>query len=497
MTPIKQLSSPVALHREEAHPARIALQRSDLCWRALPTPLLKMTAINPGTLPDPAAFARRFRFGAATSAYQIEGSVDVDGRGPSMWDRFAHEAGRTRDGSNGDVACDHYQRWRDDLDLMAELGFNAYRFSVAWPRVLPQGRGRVNAAGLDFYERLVDGLLERGIAPYATLYHWDLPLPLADAGGWLSRDTSSAFAEYADQVVRRLGDRVASWATLNEPRCSAYVGHLEGRHAPGLTDLRSALQAAHGLLLGHGLAVAAMRAAQPKAQIGIVLDVKTFTPASDSADDAAAAQRGDGVFNRWFLDPLFRGQYPADIEEAYSAVLPKRRVTDLATIAAPIDTLGINYYTRAVVKADMGKPFPQLSEQRVDGAHYSTMGWEDHPQGLHEMLTRLHRDYGLKDIYIAENGAAEADVMTPDGRVDDPHRVRYLHGHLGAAAQALADGVPLSAYLAWSLMDNFEWGHGYLQRFGLIHVDYASQRRTPKASALAYRDFIARVRAGG
>jgi beta-glucosidase len=441
--------------------------------------------------PDPAAFPPQFRFGAATSAYQIEGAVAEDGRGPSWWDTFSHTPGLIRDASTGDVACDHYHRWQDDLDLMQGLNLQAYRFSVAWPRVLPEGRGRLNPAGLDFYERLVDGLLARGITPYATLYHWDLPQPLADAGGWQVRETADAFAEFSVQVMRRLGDRVARWATLNEPRCSAYVGHLEGRHAPGWTDLGATLKAAHHLLLAHGRAMQALRAERADASLGIVLDVKPFTAAAPGAEHEAAVRRADGVFNRWFLDPLFKGRYPDDIAADYAAVMPPVAAGDMALISQPIDHLGINYYTRGHVLHAPELRYPHAAEQRVPGAHYSTMEWEDFPEGLRSMLTRLHREYAPKAIYVAENGAAEPDVVDADGRCRDTARMNYLAGHLAACAEAIAEGAPLDAYLAWSFMDNFEWGRGYTQRFGLVHVDYATQRRTPKDSALALRDFIA------
>jgi len=446
--------------------------------------------------PHANAFPAGFQFGAATSAYQIEGAATADGRGPSWWDTFAHTPGRIRDASTGDVACDHYHRWAQDLDLMQALKLQAYRFSIAWPRVLPEGRGRLNPTGLDFYERLVDGLLARGITPYATLYHWDLPQQLADAGGWQARETADAFAEFAVQAMRRLGDRVARWATLNEPRCSAYVGHLEGRHAPGLTDLRATLAAAHHLLLAHGRAVQAMRAERADASVGIVLDVKPYTPAAPGPEHEAAVRCGDGVFNRWFLDPLFKGRYPGDIAADYSSYLPPIHDGDFALISQPIDHLGINYYTRGHVLHAPEVRYPHAAEQRVPGAHYSTMEWEDWPEGLHAMLTRLHRDYAPKAIYVAENGAAEPDVVSADGRCRDEARVNYLAGHLSACARAVAEGVPLDAYLAWSFMDNFEWGRGYTQRFGLVHVDYETQLRTPKDSALAYRDFIGDFIAG-
>ncbi len=443
-------------------------------------------------------FPPDFLFGAATSAYQIEGSTQAHGRGPSWWDRFAHTPGRIVDGSTGDSACDHYRRWHEDLTLMARFGLNAYRFSIAWPRVLPDGRGALNSAGLDFYERLVDTLLANGITPFVTLYHWDLPLPLADEGGWLQRGTAEAFADYAALMVQRLGDRVQRWATINEPRCAAFVGHLEGRHAPGLQSVQAALSAAHHLLLGHGLAVQAMRAQRADTRTSIVLDLKPHMPATATPEDAAAALRGDGVFNRWFLDAVFLGRYPADtvrgfgaaFNAAFNATLPSIRAADMAVISTPVDALGINYYTRALVRHDATRPYPQLREVQQAGAHHSTMGWEDYPEGLCSVLTRVAQEYAPRDIYIAENGAAEADVPDPDGAVHDLARVRYLMGHLQAASRALAQGVPLSAYLAWSLMDNFEWGRGYTQRFGLVYVDYPSQRRTPKDSMHAYAALI-------
>jgi beta-glucosidase len=430
------------------------------------------------------AFPPGFRFGAATSAFQVEGAVHEDGRGLSWWDRFAHTPGRIRDGSNADIACDHYHRWADDLDLARALGHDAYRFSIAWPRVLPEGRGRLNPKGLDFYERLVDGCLARRLAPYATLYHWDLPLALE--GGWQLRDTAKAFADYAAAVATRLADRVASWATLNEPRCAAFVGHLEGRHAPGQQSLPMALAAAHHLLLAHGLAVPALRAAGAK-EVGVVLDLKPYHPATPQ--DTAAAVRGDGVFNRWFLDAVFKARYPADVLEAWRDAMPPMQAGDLACIAAPIDVLGINYYTRARVAHAFELPFPSLREVPLPGVHQSTMGWEDWPDGLEETLLRVQQDYAPASIYIAENGCAEPDVVQ-EGRVHDPARTRYFAGHLQACARALAAGVPLKAYLAWSLLDNFEWGRGYAQRFGLVHVDYASQRRTPKDSALRLREWL-------
>ena len=442
--------------------------------------------------PPRAAFPPGFLFGAATSAFQIEGGVAAEGRGPSWWDRYSHEPGRIRDGRDADTACDHHRLWRQDLGLMQALGLQAYRFSIAWPRVLPGGRGRLNEAGLAFYERLVDGLLAHGIVPYATLYHWDLPLPLADAGGWQSRDTAAALADYAALMMRRLGDRVPHWATLNEPRCCAWVGHFEGRHAPGLYgDLRATLAAVHHQLLGHGLAVQAMRAERPTPQLGVVLDLKPHLPASARTEDVAAAWRGDGIFNRGLLDPLFHARYPEDLLCAFAAEMPAVHPGDMATIATPIDELGINYYTRAVVAHDATRPWPHLHEINVPGVHHSTMGWEDWPEGLEQTLLRVQREYAPKAIYIAENGAAEPDEVSTDGQVYDPERQHYLRGHVQACARALAQGVPLRAYLAWSLLDNFEWGRGYTQRFGLVHVDFETQQRTVKDSGADYAAFIA------
>jgi beta-glucosidase len=436
-------------------------------------------------------FPAGFHFGAATSSYQIEGAVKEDGRGPSWWDRFSHTSGNIADGSTGDMACDHYHRVDEDIALMRSLNLNAYRFSVAWPRVVPEGTGAVNPRGLDFYDRLVDRLLAAGLAPYATLYHWDLPLPLAERGGWLNRDTARAFADYAGLVARRLGDRVHSYATLNEPRCSAIVGYQEGRHAPGERDRAKALTAAHHLLLAHGLAMPALRAATRTAKLGIVLDVKPYVPADAGEASAQAARHADGVFNRWFTEPLFHGTYPVDVWEGYGPDVPDVRVGDMTQISQPIDTLGINYYTRGVVRSDPTRPFPHAVDMPQPGSRYTAMGWEVAPQGLHDILTRLHADYEPKDLYVAENGAAFDDVPAPGPVVHDPERREYLAAHLEAVGRAVASGVPLSGYMAWSLLDNFEWGWGYTRRFGIVHVDYPTQRRTPKSSALWYRDFIA------
>jgi beta-glucosidase len=430
-----------------------------------------------------------FTFGVSTSAYQIEGAVDRDGRGPSIWDRFSHTPGKIRDGSNGDTACGHYDRCEQDLDLLAQLGVDAYRFSIAWPRVVPDGTGAVNQAGLDFYERLVDGLLERRIEPYVTLYHWDLPLALHDLGGWLLRDTSQHFARYAEIVACRLGDRVRHFATLNEPRCAAMVGFLEGRHAPGERSLPHALAAAHHMLLAHGLAVPAIRASAQRPSVSVVLDVKPIMPASPSEPDRRAARALDGVFNRLYLDATLRGAYPEDVWAGFGDAVPAVSASDLATIAAPLDALGLNYYTRAVVQHDAAAPYPGAVEVPVPGATYTTMNTEVFPAGLRDMLVRLHADYALPPVYIAENGAAFADTVE-NGRIADGARQAYLEQHLAALAEARALGVVVNGYFVWSFLDNFEWGHGYLQRFGIVHVDFQTLERTFKDSALWFRALL-------
>ena len=424
-------------------------------------------------------FPEHFTFGVATSAFQIEGSTSADGRGPSIWDTFCREPGRISDGSSGDVACDHYRRWEEDLELIASLGVQAYRFSVAWPRVQPSGSGAINPLGLDFYERLVDGMLERGLDPYLTLYHWDLPQPLQDVGGWANRDTAYHFAEYARAVGERLGNRVKSYATLNEPWCSSILSYQIGEHAPGLRDRKLALAAAHHLLLGHGEATKVLREVVPGAVVGTVLNLNSVTPATSSEQDAAAARFEDGAFNRWFLDPLLRGEYPADIWEAYGDDVPHVQPGDLETIRQPLDFLGVNYYSRSVVSAGG-------EQQRPSESSYTDMGWEVYPQGLSDLLLRLHVDYTLPPIFITENGAAYKDTLEGSA-VHDAERVAYLQTHVAEVASAVRQGVKVDGYFAWSLMDNFEWAHGYSKRFGLVYVDYGDQRRVLKDSALWYR----------
>jgi beta-glucosidase len=424
-----------------------------------------------------ADFPAHFQFGVATSSFQIEGATHEDGRGPSIWDTFCTEPGRISDGSTGDVACDHYHRWPQDLDLIHSLGVDAYRFSVAWPRVQPSGTGAINMAGLDFYEKLVDGMLERGLKPYLTLYHWDLPQALQDRGGWDNRDTAYRFAEYARVVAERLGSRVASYATLNEPWCSSILSYQLGEHAPGLRDRRAALSAAHHLLLGHGEAVKMLRGVVPGAELGIVLNLNPTYPATSSAQDAAAARRVDGEFNCWFLDPLLKGEYPADIWEAYGGDVPEVQDGDLSTIRQPLDFLGVNYYSRAYLSAQGQKP---------EGASYTEMGWEVYPQGLTDLLLRLNADYLLPPVFITENGAAYPDQLSGES-VHDAERLAYFVSHLEAVRRASEAGVDVRGYFAWSLMDNFEWAHGYSKRFGLVYVDYGDQRRILKDSARWYQ----------
>ena len=374
---------------------------------------------------------------------------------------------------------------------MQELGLQAYRFSIAWPRILPEGRDRVNPAGLDFYSRLVDGLLEAGIEPFITLYHWDLPQALQDAGGWPARATTEAFAEYADHVSRRLGDRVKYWMTLNEPFVSAVLGYLRGDHAPGHTDLDESLATAHHLLLAHGWAVPLIRTNSPQAQVGIVLNLGVQAPASSSRADRSAARIADGQLNRWYLDPLVGRHYPADMVRHYGRPMDFVQADDMATIAVPLDFLGVNYYSRNIVRSDQVPESENAPREVFPNDEHTEMGWEVHPPGLYDVLGRLHFDYQFPALYITENGAAYPDQVGPDGKVHDPQRLSYLRRHLTEAARAIALGVPLRGYFAWSLLDNFEWAHGYTKRFGLIYVDYATQRRAPKTSARWYSQVIA------
>jgi beta-glucosidase len=444
-------------------------------------------------------FPEGFVWGAATAAYQIEGSVTADGRGPSIWDTFAHAPGRVENGDTGDVAADHYGRFASDVELMAALGLPAYRFSVAWPRIQPSGKGPANAAGLDHYERLVDELVARGITPMLTLYHWDLPQELEDSGGWGERDTAARFAEYAELVADRLGDRVRLWTTLNEPWCAAFLGYGSGVHAPGRTDPALSLRAAHHLLLAHGLGVDALRSALPAgAQVSITLNLCAVMPGATSPEATAAVRRIDGLGNRLFLDPLFRGHYPADVVRDTAPLTDWSFVSDddLAAIAAPIDLLGVNYYTPTLVDAGAPEPgptpWPGCADVRFvqPPGPATAMGWAIDAQGLRQVVHRVHEEYAPMPLMITENGAAFDDEVGADGGVRDRERIDYLRDHLAVVHEAIEAGVDLRGYFVWSLLDNFEWAHGYARRFGIVHVDYPTQARTWKDSAHWYRRVV-------
>jgi beta-glucosidase len=435
-------------------------------------------------------FADDFRWGAATASYQVEGAAHEDGRGVSIWDTFCMVPGAIADGSNGDVACDHYHLWPADISMMRELGLDSYRFSIAWPRIYPEGNGKLNQAGLDFYSKMVDGLHEAGITPFATLYHWDLPQALQDRGGWANRDTASIFADYADTMVRHLSDRVPYWITHNEPAVSALVGHLEGRHAPGIRDPRIAYQSVHNMLLSHGLAMEALRASAPGVQAGITLNLFPIHPASAAPEDTEAARVLDGLDNRLFLDPIFHGRYPEDIMRALGPVAPTIHDGDLETISAPMDFLGVNYYRRKVAHPDPSNPFLGAGTVSPRDSEYTEMGWEVYPDGLLEILVRVHNEYNAPAYYITENGASFPDIVERNGSVHDSRRIAYLESHIEACAQSIEAGVPLKGYFVWSLMDNFEWGMGYSRRFGIIYVDYPTERRILKDSALWYQSWL-------
>ena len=444
-------------------------------------------------------FPPTFTWGAATAAYQIEGAWNEDGRGESIWDRFSHTPGKTRNGDTGDVACDHYHRWADDIKLMQEIGVQAYRFSVAWPRILPQGRGEVNQAGIDFYSRLVDGLLAAGITPYVTLFHWDLPQALQDEGGFGVRATAEAFVEYADVITQALGDRVKHWITHNEPAVYSFVGHWFGEHAPGLTDPATALQVSHHLQLSHGWAVPVIRRNVADAQVGIAHNINWAAPASNSPADRKLYRQADGQWVRWFADPIYGRGYPADMVQDYTEAgyLPKGLDEfvlpgDLEAMAVPTDFLGINYYTRHVVRDE--KEADNLPADRVPlpktPENFTEMDWENHADGLHYVLSRMAFDYQPPKIFITENGASYSTGPDADGAVRDTLRQNYLSTHLAAAHRTIQAGVPLAGYFQWSLMDNFEWGFGFSQRFGMVWTDYETQKRTIKESGRWYADVI-------
>jgi beta-glucosidase len=458
------------------------------------------------------AFPEGFLWGTATAAYQIEGSVEADGRGVSIWDTFSHIPGTTHNGDTGDVTCDHYRRLDDDLDLLADLGAPAYRFSVAWPRVQPTGKGPPSPEGLDFYRRLVGGLCERGIIPVLTLYHWDLPQPLEDAGGWVERDTVNYFADYAAIVAETLGRDVGMWITLNEPWCSAWSGYGSGQHAPGGRDIGRAAAATHHLLLAHGVALSVLRAEVPGAQAGITLNLTPIRSASEHELDRAAARRMDGNMNRLFLEPLAGRGYPDDMLQHYEEQRPGFSVVldgDLEVIGAPVDFLGVNFYSPRTVACvsrlaeanaagycvapaapdAVGADLRAVSV-RLPDTSTTEMGWEIEPGALRELLVRVRDEYGRFPIYITENGAACNDYVGPDGHVHDAERITYLRGHLQAVLETLDAGVDVRGYFVWSLLDNFEWSHGFSRRFGLAWVDFPSGIRIPKLSFSWYRDVV-------
>jgi beta-glucosidase len=454
-------------------------------------------------------FPTGFLWGAATASYQIEGGVGEGGRTPSIWDTYSHTPGRTLNGDTGDVAVDHYHRWRGDLDTLRDIGVQAYRFSIAWPRVQPGGAGSLNPAGVAFYSALVDGLLERGIAPVATLYHWDLPQELEDAGGWPNRDTAQRFADYAERMARELGDRVKTWTTLNEPWCAAYLGYGSGVHAPGRTDPVAALRAVHHLNLAHGLAGQAVRAVTTSnTRLSVSLNLHVIRPEDPSSDaDLDAVRQADALANRAFLGPMLDGAYPSDLLEDTKSVTDWAFVRDgdVAQIAVPIDLLGINYYSTVLVRRARGEG----DRLRADGhgasansawiaadnveflpqpGPYTTMGWNIEPAGLTELLVGLHQRYPRQALMVTENGAAFADVVGPDGRVHDPARVAYLHDHVAAVGAAIDAGANVLAYFVWTLLDNFEWSWGYDRRFGIVRVDFDTLERSWKDSAFWYRE---------
>lgn len=436
-------------------------------------------------------FPKNFAWGTATAAYQIEGAWNEDGKGESVWDRFSSNPKNIEDGQPGTVTCDHYHRFEDDFKLMAELGLKNYRLSFSWPRILPQGTGAVNPKGLDFYDRVIDSLLAKGITPWVTLFHWDLPQALQDKGGWASRSTAEAYAAYADLVTKHFGDRVKNWMTHNEPWVHAFCGHQFAAHAPGLRDLKTTLAAAHHILLSHGLAVPIVRANVKNGRVGIVHNLEWIEPASKKEEDIAAAQRHDGAFNRWFLDPVLKGSYPGDMLAWYGPeLLPDIRPGDLEKMSVPTDFLGVNYYTRRIMEHDPagrgteGRSFlaaRQVYRPFIPRGHFDE--WEVNPEGLFRLLVRLREDYGDRQFYISENGTTLPDSVGADGQVHDPGRIRYLARHTAAVHEAIRVGVNVGGYFVWSFMDNYEWGFGFTKQFGVVHVDYATQKRTPKDSA--------------
>ena len=439
-------------------------------------------------LPPRSAFPEGFLFGAATSSYQIEGH-GFGGTGPTHWDTFAATPGNVKGAETGARACDHYHRWAEDLDLVAAAGFDSYRFSTSWARVLPEGRGAVNPEGLDFYDRLVDGMLERGLKPALTLYHWELPAALSDLGGWRNRDVAQWFGDFTRIIAQRLGDRLWSAAPINEPWCVGWLSHFLGLHAPGLRDIRATARAMHHLCLAHGTAMGVLRA-EGVSNLGAVCNFEHALPAEDTPEYHAATRRYDAIFNRFFIEAMFLGRYPEEVLEGFAPHLPKGWEQDFPTITAPLDWFGINYYTAKRIAPAAG-PWPGTAE-RPGPLPQTALGWEICPEGLTHLLTRLQRDYtGTTPLYITENGMAAEDEWI-NGRCIDADRIAYLAAHLQACRAAIAAGVPLAGYYAWSLLDNYEWAEGYSGRFGLVHVDFESLQRTPKASYHAFRKALER-----
>lgn len=448
-------------------------------------------------IPHPGPFPEHFLFGVATAAYQIEGAHDKDGRKPSIWDAFSHVPGRVVNRDTGNVACDHYHLWRSDLDLIKSMNMDAYRFSIAWPRIIPEGTGAVNKAGLAFYDQLIDGCLERGIKPVATLYHWDLPLQLQGHGGWTRAHTAHAFADYAKIISQYFGDRLASITTLNEPWCSSILSYLYGIHAPGETSIDATVAVVHNQHLGHGLGVQAIRAEQPDLPVGIALNIHSVYPATNKRQDTDAAAHFFDFHNGIFLDPLFRGSYPDSFINALEKSLPDNWQNDLNTINQPLDFWGLNYYTPARVQHDPQSSYPFCQQlPPPETCEITDIGWEIEPSAFSDLITKLYAEYDLPDCYITENGACYNDESIA-GEVKDDKRTNYLALHLEALLSVIDDGLPIKGYFAWSLMDNFEWAEGYTMRFGLVHVDYETQQRTIKNSGHWYTQLAANHRSIG
>ncbi len=435
-------------------------------------------------------FPANFMWGCSTSSFQIEGAANEAGRVPSIWDTFAEQAGNIRDGSDARVACDHYHRWQEDLDIAQQMGLNSYRFSISWPRVISDVNGTINEAGLQFYSDLVDGMLARGLQPWATLYHWDLPQYLQEQGGWENRATVDAYLTFADVVSRRLGDRIKNWITHNEPWCTAMHGNWDGMHAPGKRDFRIALQVCHHVLLSHGLAVPLLRKNVSHAKVGIALSLHPLRPASTAPEDVEATRRHDGLRNRWFLDPLHGRGYPQDIWQLAGAAAPQVEQGDLEAIAAPLDFLGVNYYFPEVIQDAPDNPPLATRVVHDPNCERTAFGWEVAPQGMASLLRRIQRDYQPVPMYLTENGCTYDDVVEADGSIRDSKRRDYFIRHLAVLREVIKEGIDVRGYFAWSLIDNFEWAEGYLRRFGLVYIDFQTQQRTLKMSGHWYRDFL-------